>query len=482
MTGLATLTVLAVLVIAACGGEEATSTSAPEGESGGSVAAPTASSPETGTPTEAAEATRAATSAAVATEAPVPSGDTATALATTAATVLPQASPVPTEPPTSAASAASGTSAPADGGEGPARLVEPDPNWQSALEASQLRTGIWQTDFSLHTVPYDEFLSGGVPRDGIPPLDDPKFQAVGDADLWLEDVQPVVALEINGEARAYPLAILTWHEIANDTLGGVPVAVTFCPLCNSAVAFDRRLGGVVLDFGVSGKLRHSDLVMWDRQTESWWQQLTGEGIVGAYAGYQLEYVPAQIVSWGDFKSSFPEADVLSRDTGYGRSYGRNPYAGYDRVDQSPFLFRGDPDGRLLPMERVVALQIDGTRLAFPFLVLEEERVVHYELPGWDIVVLFQPGTASALDESLIAESRDVGATGVFVASVKGQKLTFRPGPDGFIDDQTGSVWNVLGQAVSGPLAGESLPPIVHGNHFWFAWAAFAPGTVVYQGE
>ena len=360
-------------------------------------------------------------------------------------------------------------------------MVEPDPNYEDALDAARFRTGGWKTDFSLHTVAYDEFLSGGVPRDGIPPLDDPQFESIADADSWLEDVQPVVSLEVNGQARAYPLAILTWHEIANDTVGGVPVSVTFCPLCNSAVAFDRRLGDVTLDFGVSGNLRHSDLVMWDRQTESWWQQLTGEGIVGVYAGYRLNLVPAQIVSWADFRAAFPDADVLSRDTGHSRDYGRNPYYGYDRVDQSPFLFQGRPDDRLLPMERVAALELDGQTLAFPFTTLEREGAVNYEANGGSIVVLFQPGTASALDQSRIAESRDVGATGVFDAELDGQMLTFRVSADGFADDQTGSVWNVLGQAVSGPLAGQSLTPIVHGNHFWFAWAAFAPETVVYRG-
>ncbi len=376
------------------------------------------------------------------------------------------------------------------GASGPQPMVEPDPYFQDALDRAQFRTGGWKTDFSLHTVMYDEFLSGGVPRDGIPPLDNPQFESIADADLWLEDVQPVVALEINGAARAYPLAILTWHEIANDELGGVPVSVTFCPLCNSAVAFDRRVGGDVLDFGVSGNLRHSDLVMWDRQTESWWQQLTGEGIVGAYAGYQLELLPAQIVSWRDFKAAFPEADALSRDTGHSRQYGRNPYSGYDRADQSPFLFDGRPDERLLPMERVAALLLDGRPLAFPFLTLEDERAVNYtaETPDGEmrpIAVLFQPGTASALDRSSIADSRDVGATGVFEARLDEQTLTFRAnadGGEGFVDEQTGSVWNVLGQAIAGPLAGQSLTPIVHANHFWFAWAAFAPETAVYQGR
>ena len=454
---------LIVLTLAACGGDDP----APTDEATSQPPTATTASTENEAATSEPQATSQPDTAS-----PAATGQ-ATAAATSTATATSSATSSPTTAPTDDTAASTS---------GPAPMVEPDPDYEEALASAQFRTSVWETDFSLHTVPYDEFLSGGVGRDGIPPLDEPTFDSIEDTDRWLEDVQPVVALEINGQARAYPLAILTWHEIANDTLGGVPVSVTFCPLCNSAVAFDRRVGDAVLDFGVSGNLRNSDLVMWDRQTESWWQQLTGEGIVGAYSGYLLDLVPAQIVSWGDFKAAFPEGDVLSRDTGYARAYGRNPYSGYDRIDQSPFLFDGEPDGRLLPMERVAALELDGQPLAFPFLVLEEERVVHYPAEEPKIVVLFQPGTASALDKSNIASSRHVGATGVFETELDGQSLTLRVEGDGFSDTETGSTWNVLGQATSGPLAGKSLTPIVHGNHFWFAWAAFAPDVVVYQGQ
>ena len=150
-------------------------------------------------------------------------------------------------------------------------------------------------------------------RDGIPPLDDPRFVVAAQADEWLSPLEPVIALEVDGVAKAYPLQILTRHEIANDEIAGVPVAVTFCPLCNSAVVFDRRFDGQVLDFGVSGNLRNSDLVMWDRQTQSWWQQLTGEGIVGRYAGAQLDFIPAQLVSWETFRDTTP-ARTFSRKT------------------------------------------------------------------------------------------------------------------------------------------------------------------------
>jgi hypothetical protein len=154
----------------------------------------------------------------------------------------------------------------------------------------------WLTDFERYSVSFSDILSGGVPRDGIPPIDNPEFGFAKNEPSYMRDDEPVIALEIDGQAKAYPLLIMTRHEIVNDTLAGVPVAVTYCPLCNSAIVFDRRVSKQVLDFGVSGLLRNSDLIMWDRQTQSWWQQLEGEAIVGEYTGTQLELIPAQLVA------------------------------------------------------------------------------------------------------------------------------------------------------------------------------------------
>ena len=360
-------------------------------------------------------------------------------------------------------------------------IVVVDPDYLDELSKARISTRGWETDFSRHTVPYSEILSGGPPRDGIPPIDDPKFTTFQDANAWLGEQEPVIAFELNGDAKAYPLQILTWHEIVNDEVGGVPVAVTFCPLCNSAIVFDRRLDGVVYDFGTSGKLRNSDLIMWDRQTESWWQQFTGEAIVGELTGKKLTFIPASIISWTDFKAANPEGTVLSRDTGFSRSYGRNPYAGYDEADNPPFLFAGKLDGRLLPKERVAAVTIGEVDVAFPFSILEKERVVNYTINGQDLVVFFKFGTLSALDRSSIQDSRDVGATGVFDALLDGKKLTFRADGNNFVDNETGSVWNILGMATDGPLTGEKLTPIVHANHFWFSWGTFKPDTKIYLG-
>ena len=359
--------------------------------------------------------------------------------------------------------------------------VERDPNYEAALQEARLSTRGWDTDFSLHTIPFDE-ITQVVTRDGIPAIDDPVFITPEEAEAWLGEAEPVIALEINGENKAYPLQILVWHEIVNDVVGGVPVAVTFCPLCNSAIVFDSRLNETVLSFGVSGNLRNSDLIMYDRETHTWWQQFTGEGIVGTFAGERLDILPAAIVSFADFRAANPEGAVLSRDTGFSRAYGQNPYAGYDRADRPPFLFSGDTDDRLLPKDRVVAITIDDVDAAFPLTILKEEKVINYDVNGQDLVVFFKSGTTSALDKSSIKLSRDVGATGVFDPNLDGQKLTFRAGGDNIMDNETGSVWNILGQAIEGPLAGKELTRIVHADHFWFAWGAFKPDTLIYKGS
>jgi hypothetical protein len=366
--------------------------------------------------------------------------------------------------------------------EGVAILTEDD-------RPSRLRTATssWATNWNRHTIEYDELLSGGPPRDGIPSIDDPQFISPDEAGEWLADVEPVIALEIDGDARAYPLQILTWHEIVNDVVADVPVAVTFCPLCNSAITFDRRFEREVFEFGTSGLLRNSDLVMYDRTTESLWQQFTGEGIVGDLAGEQLTFLASSIVSFADFREANPDGLVLSRDTGFNRRYGQNPYVGYDDIGSSPFLFRDEIDGRLAAVERVVTVSLyppTGSGLAvdvaYPLSVLSESGVINDSPGGVDLVVFHSDGTSSALGAGLIAEAEDVGATGVFDSNLNGQKLTFEANGDKIVDVETGSTWNILGQAIEGPLAGEQLEPIVHGDHFWFAWAAFKPDTIIYS--
>ena len=338
------------------------------------------------------------------------------------------------------------------------------------------------TDFSKHSVPYDEIIGGGPPRDSIPPIDRPKFKSVVEAADYLIDEEPVVSLEINGEAKAYPLAILVWHEIVNDEVGDVPVTITYCPLCNTAIVFDRRVGDRVLTFGTSGLLRNSDLVMWDRQTESWWQQITGAAIVGEMLGTRLTFIPSALVSWQEFQDGFPDGQVLTRDTGFSRDYDGPPYVGYDTLNRRPFLFRGEIDPRLQPMERVVGLSIKGKSIAYPFMFLEENTVVNDSIEGLDLVVFHTSETLSAFTGASNTENRVVGSAAVYEATVDGQRLTFKAQDGAIVDEETGSRWNVLGQAVEGPLAGTQLMPVIHANHFWFAWAAFYPDTEVRTTE
>ena len=353
----------------------------------------------------------------------------------------------------------------------------------SPEEAFEVRyAGAWpDTDFAKHAVEANELLSGGPGKDGIPAIDEPKFVPIDDEDGYLLDEEPVIVVEIGDDARAYPVQILIWHEIVNDVVGGVPLAVTYCPLCNSAIAFEREQDGTEYDFGVSGLLRNSDLVMYDRQTESWWQQFTGEAIVGELTGTVLKFVPASTVSFADFRSAHPAGLVLSRDTGFDRDYGRSPYAGYDSTSD-PFLFDGDADGRLPPAERIVAVGISGETVAYPFSVLQEQIVIEDSVGGTPIVVFFEQGTKSALDGSSIADSRDVGASGVFLPDIDGRALTFRSEDDRIVDLETGSTWSILGEATDGPLEGMELTPVVHGDHFWFAWAAFKPDTRIWTPQ
>lgn len=258
-----------------------------------------------------------------------------------------------------------------------------------------------KTDFEKTSVAFSEIISGGPPKDGIPPIDNPQFVSVDEVDD-LPDTEPVIGLTIDGEMKAYPLRILMWHEIVNDVLAGVPVTVTFCPLCNATIVFDRRVGERVLDFGTTGKLRNSDLVMWDRQTESWWQQALGRAIVGHYTGTQLAFIPSRLESWSNFKTrANPRARVLVPSTPSLRAYGRNPYAGYD--SGFPFLYRGTLPEGIEPLARVVTLE--GRKEAWTLELLREQGSI---VTDDGVRLSWTPGQNSALDTSRIAQGRDVG--------------------------------------------------------------------------
>ncbi|MGA8850319.1 MAG: DUF3179 domain-containing protein [Aeromicrobium sp.] len=333
--------------------------------------------------------------------------------------------------------------------------------------------------FAKPLIPLDEILSGGPQPDGIPPIDDPTFESAGEVD-WLEDNEPVLSLTVGGETRAYPLRVMTWHEIVNDVVGGVPVAVTYCPLCNSGVAFERTVGDRgVFSFGTSGLLYADNLVMYDRQTESLWPQLTGQASVGHLTGTQLEAIPMGTVSWSEFRRAEPTAKVLTQDTGFDRPYGTNPYSGYDEPNgELLFGLPDDLDTRLPVKERVIGLVggSDSAAVLRSSLVGRDPRQV--TVGGQDVVLWHRPGQASALDADTIAGGADIGTVGVFTPVADGRTLSFSASGDGFTDRETGSTWNVLGRATAGPLQGTELEAYRHLDTFWFAWATFHLDTLL----
>lgn len=333
----------------------------------------------------------------------------------------------------------------------------------------------------------DEVISGGPPPDGIPPIDSPTFVAVSDVD-WLTEREPVLVVELDGDARAYPLQIMTWHEIVNDTVGGIPISVTFCPLCNTPYVFERpEVEGEVTSFGTSGMLYNSNLVMYDRATSSLWPQAFGQAMIGPLTGTTLERVPVQMVAWEEFTSTFPEGTVLSRDTGFDRRYGQNPYPGYDDIDSEPFLFSGEVDGRLAAVERVLGVETENEIVAFSYTALTERSTggvtaVNTTVGAEPLVVLWKKGTVSGLDATDIASSRDVGAAAAFSRRLGGRVLDFSVRKGSIIDEQTSSTWSLLGRAVGGPLEGKRLELADAHDSFWFDWAAFHPETEIWFGD
>lgn len=270
------------------------------------------------------------------------------------------------------------------------------------------------TDFSQSRVDLGEILSGGPPKDGIPAIDDPSFVPLADATDLAPD-EPVMVFAHGGEAKAYPLRILIWHEIVNDKVGGLPVVVTYCPLCNTGIVFSRELDGRLLDFGVSGKLLHSDMIMYDRQTESWWQQFTGEAIVGELAGKQLTMLTSNVLPFELFAERHPDGVVLVPNDRLARQYGTNPYRYYDTSDR-PFLFRGTFDEDIEPLAYVVAV---GDQ-AWPLSVLRKKG----EIAAPPLVLRWRGGMTSALDKPTIAAGRDIG----FVDVMKTNGETAEPVP------------------------------------------------------
>ncbi len=345
--------------------------------------------------------------------------------------------------------------------------------------------GVPMVDTSIASVPlnrvvFDTFsLAGAVPlseaseelilrlRDAIPPLTNPRYDDVSGGD-WLKPTDLVLGYASGGEVYAYPFKILNFHEIVNDVFDGVSILISYCPLCRSAIVYDRRLNGQVLTFGNTSALYENDLVMYDHQTGSYWYQTGGEAIVGALTRSRLDVIPSLVATWAEWRSIHPETSVLSRNTGFNRDYTRDPFEGYDNiVDAENFPFpvseRGR-DPRLNPAQEVLGVELGGIRVAYPLDNLGDAAI--NDLLGDIRIVVF---------------SKKEGPSGAAYLSVaNGQELTFEFDDGGFIDVETGSIWNLAGVATQGPLKGAVLEPIPSRFTFWFSLVATFPDIEVYQ--
>lgn len=344
----------------------------------------------------------------------------------------------------------------------------------------------WKTNKERRLVPLNEFTALLEP-DQIPPIYEPELvEANAFSDFYLPR-EPVISLEINGDARAYPLSVLMFHEIVNDEVGGRPVSVTYCPLCNAAIVYDRTVVNdgekQVLDFGVSGMLRNSDLVMWDHQTESWWQQITGKALVGDLAGTVLHMLGSLVISMEEFTESYPDGKVLAPPSAENHKYGTNPYEDYDNLDnQRPFLYKGDVDERLPAMERVVDIVVDGKRKGYPYSEIAKTGVVNDNFNDQAAVIFYSDNTLSVLGDGIIKDNQAVGSVVVFNPVIDQVNLSFRKRGEQFMDTQTQSVWNISGQCIKGEFKGKQLEILPHGNHFAFALLAFYPDVEIYASE
>ncbi|CAD6523801.1 conserved exported hypothetical protein [metagenome] len=314
-----------------------------------------------------------------------------------------------------------------------------------------------------HIIPLDKIKSGGPPKDGIPSIDNPKFANVQNAN-FMSDSDTVIGLEINGTAKAYPLFILVWHEIVNDNVGGVPVAVTYCPLCYTNQVFERIIDGKEVEFGTSGKLYNSNLLMYDRLTDSYWSQALGVAVKGELAGYKLNLIPFDVITWGDWKKMHPDTTILTTDTGFIRSYATDPYGNYYTEPRIMFPVE-HTDDRLLPKEIILGFGIDGNYKAYKQKTVESNVLINDSIGNTPLLLI-----------SMFSQNARA-----FDRTVEGNVLDFKYFNGKITDTQTNSEWNYDGVSISGKHEGMQLKRIPIEPGFWFEWVAFHPETLLYGG-
>jgi len=324
-----------------------------------------------------------------------------------------------------------------------------------------LEPTMMETDGVKHLIPLDRIKSGGPPKDGIPSIDNPIFSDV-DGSQFMSDSDTVIGLEINGEAKAYPLFILVWHEIVNDSVGGVPVSVTYCPLCYTNQVFERIIDGQEVTFGTSGKLYNSNLLMYDRLTESYWSQALGIAVKGELTGSQLNLIPFDVITWGDWKKLHPDTKILTTDTGFLRSYATDPYGNYYTEPRIMFPVENSDD-RIHPKEIIIGFTENEFSKAYKQNDIESKILIN------DYV-----GETPVLLISLFSEN-----SRAFERTINNKVLDFVYEDGKILDVSTNSEWNYDGLSISGELEGEHLKRMPIKPGFWFEWIAFHPETLIY---
>lgn len=328
------------------------------------------------------------------------------------------------------------------------------------IQSPEEQIEIMETNGVKHIVPLEKLLGGGPPKDGIPSIDNPKFISAAEADEFLNTDDLVLGIEINGEAKAYPRKIVVWHEIVNDIVGGTPVAVTYCPLCFTGAAFERILDGEAVEFGVSGLLYNSDLVMYDRKTNSYWSQITGQAIVGELSGQKLTRLPLETLEWSNWKKLHPDTLVLSKDTGTLRDYNSDPYGSY--YSSRTIMFPVDnKDDRIHPKAIVYGVLLNDVAKAYPHWDIEQVALLNDVVGETPIVVIF---------------NNESGIVNIYERIIDGKTIEFKIENGAFIDTITNTIWSQHGKGLEGEYKNIQLTKLIAPPHFWFAWAAFYPET------
>lgn len=324
------------------------------------------------------------------------------------------------------------------------------------------------TDGIKHSIPLDQIVSGGVPKDGIPSIDNPRFVSIKEAQRFLVDGDFGIGLEYRGEARFYPFKILVWHEIVNDWVAGEPLAITYCPLCLTGIVFKREVNGQPVEFGVSGKLFNNNLLMYNRskdpKNESLWLQAVGRAVVGPDTGKELEIIPSDNIAFGDWQKAHPEGKVLSQQTGFNRNYDRDPYGNYYTTPGTLFPLTHQ-DSRLPDKEVVLGVEVNGKFKAYPEKELKKVVLVNDEVGGEPIVIWKNP--ENQVSRALSRRLDD-------------QVLQFELRDNQPVEVTTNTRWSWEGVGVKGKLKGKRLTEPRQIISFWFSWAANHPDTELFE--